>query len=80
MATRIEEPSGFQPLRLREASQAAGLTQQGVATALGLSMRGVQSWFLGQADPSGDNLVALARLLGRRPEWFYGHDEEEVAA
>jgi transcriptional regulator with XRE-family HTH domain len=67
----------FSPTRLREATDAAGLTQQDVAIALRRSMRAVQNWYLGERSPNGAALVQLAALLEREPSWFY---VEEVAA
>lgn len=69
----------FSPERLREASKEAGLTQQKVAERLGMSVRGVQNWFLGERSPSGFQLVALAELLSREPGWFYVEDLEAAA-
>lgn len=70
----------FSPDRLREATKEAGLTQQKVAERLGLSVRGVQNWYLGEREPKGFPLVSLAELLGREPSWFYVEAEPEEAA
>jgi transcriptional regulator with XRE-family HTH domain len=57
----------FQPRRLYAAAKEAGLTQQDIAMRLGMSMRAVQKWFLGESTPGGDKLIALARLLHIEP-------------
>lgn len=61
----------FNPLRLREAALAAGLTQEQVARRLNLSLRAVQGWYGGTRTPSGAKLVGLALLFGKEPGWFY---------
>lgn len=73
-------PVVFNSDRLREAARDSQLTQQQVAIELGMSMRAVQKWFLGESTPAGNRLVALARLTGRAPEWFFDIDlKREVA-
>lgn len=74
------ETRSFDSTRLRQAAQEADLTQQAIATRLGMSMRAVQNWFLGEREPGGSNLVALAELLGREPAWFYTAREESQPA
>lgn len=75
----IEATPHFSPSRLRAATTAANMTQQDVAMRLGASMRGVQKWFLGEAEPKGGKLIALARLLDREPDWFFTDEAEEAA-
>lgn len=73
----IPATPAFRPDHLRVAAAAKGLTQQEVAIRLGMSMRAVQKWFLGESVPGGGKLIALARLLDQEPEWFF--EEEEAA-
>lgn len=67
----------FSPTRLREAAEAAGMTQQRIAVRLDMSMRAVQKWFLGEGQPTGHRLIALAELLEREPVWFYVAKNDE---
>lgn len=66
----------FRSDRLYAAAAEAGKTQQQIAIDLGMSIRSVQGWFLGERGPNGSALVALAELLDRRPEWFFEADRE----
>lgn len=75
----IEPTPVFRTDRLRAAASERELTQQAVAMRLEMSMRAVQKWFLGESVPGGAKLIALARLLGRDPEWFFEHETEEAA-
>lgn len=43
------------------------MTQEFVAEALGVSRQAVSKWESGASDPSTTNLIALAKLFGRRP-------------
>lgn len=74
----IRTTPAFRPDHLRVAASAKGLTQQDVAVRLGMSMRAVQKWFLGESVPGGGSLIALARLLDQEPGWFF--EEEDEAA
>ena len=66
----------FNATRLKAAASDAGLTQQAIASQLGVSMATVQAWYRGKWGPSGGTLVLLAALLDREPEWFYGINDE----
>lgn len=67
-------------LNLRAARKAAGLTQHGLAVALG---RGdgmtVSRWERGEHKPSDENLVALAEILGITVADFFTEPEREAA-
>ena len=44
------------------------MTQEFVAESIGVSRQAVSKWETGAADPSTDNLLALAKLYGVSPE------------
>lgn len=69
----------FSPQRLKEAAKEARLTQQQIAFRLGMSVAGVQNWYLGRTSPNGLALIALAEMLDREPSWFYVPELEEAA-
>lgn len=64
---------------LKAARKSAGLTQHGLAVALG---RGdamtVSRWERGEHKPSDENLIALAEILGVSVASFF--NDEELAA
>lgn len=62
---------------VRLARRAAGHTQESLARELGVTLRAVQTWEGGTSYPSRQSLVALARVLRRGPEWFYGVDHQQ---
>lgn len=70
----------FSPERLKAAAKEACLTQQQIAIRLGMSVAGVQNWYLGRTSPNGLALIALAEMLTREPGWFYVDQEPEEAA
>lgn len=51
-------------LRLRELREAAGLSQRAVAKAIHVTPGAVAKWELGYTQPTMDNILALASLLG----------------
>lgn len=66
--------------RLREARQAAGLTQQQVADACGLTDGAVSAWERGGAENIGAHaLFAVADALGVDPRWLATGDESRPA-
>lgn len=66
---------------LRRAIVAEGMTQEELARQIGVSLRQVQKYCAGKADPSGARLIAMADVLGRPAGWFYtDHDAEKSAA
>ena len=56
--------------RLREARTKAGLTQAGLAEALGVSRSAVAQWETGRAGQIRANLLALAAALGVSATWL----------
>ena len=57
----MNETLGTNIMRLRKE---AGLTQEQLAKALGISYQAVSKWETGAAEPSTSNLLALAKLYG----------------
>ena len=51
-------------LRLRALREAKGLSQRAVARELGVTPGAVAKWELGYTQPTMDNILALASLLG----------------
>lgn len=50
--------------RLVELRQALGLSQEALASSLGVSRQAVSKWERGESSPDTDNLIALASLYG----------------
>lgn len=76
--TNREFPQVARNIRL--ARKAAGHTQESLAQELGVTLRAVSGWEGATSLPARHNLVALARVLKREPEWFYGLENEKAAA
>lgn len=63
--------------RLRQARERAGLTQQQIAAAIGLSnYNSYQYWERAQRWPSAEYLAALCRILGVSSDILLGLQEE----
>jgi transcriptional regulator with XRE-family HTH domain len=58
--------------RLREAREAVGLSQYGVAAHLGLGHVGYGDMERGRVLVRLDHLIAVAQLFGRPVSWFVG--------
>lgn len=63
--------------RLNEAL--GGTTSEAFARRIDRALRTVQRWRAGESEPSGADLVLIARALGRDPSWFYDGDGEAAA-
>src|SRR5262245_21543242 len=50
--------------RIRELREAAGLSREQLATAAGVSVRGIVQWELGEREPGWFNMLALSEALG----------------
>ncbi|TXH12441.1 MAG: XRE family transcriptional regulator [Hyphomicrobiaceae bacterium] len=61
----------FSPIKLKQARTESGLTQSGLAEAVGGSYRTVQDWESGKTAPRGETLQALSMALGKPPDWFF---------
>ncbi|MFL5590594.1 MAG: helix-turn-helix domain-containing protein [Ktedonobacteraceae bacterium] len=55
-----------------------GLTQQGLATLLGVSSRAVENWEQGLTSPKAEHLKAFLALCVRTSAFAAGHEEEEI--
>ncbi|MCY3934765.1 MAG: XRE family transcriptional regulator [Anaerolineaceae bacterium] len=69
--------------RIRLARQLAGLTQEGVATALSLAnvsatKQAISNYENGKREPSARVLLALAGLLGVRTDYFFYSPKTEI--
>lgn len=70
------ERTGF-ALKLDEAL--TGTTSESFARQIDRTLRTVQRWRNGDSEPSGSDLVLIARTLERDPSWFYEEELEEAA-
>jgi transcriptional regulator with XRE-family HTH domain len=61
-------------LKLNEAL--AGTTSESFARRIDKTLRTVQRWRAGDSEPSGSDLVLIARALDRDPSWFYESESE----
>lgn len=76
--TRLEHGNTFGK-RLRQAREAAGVSQAALAEALGLSGRSnVSQYEAGKTQPTLALVEECARLLGVRPEWLAGWQDEKL--
>ena len=57
-----------------------GLTQQGLATLLGVSSRAVENWEQGLTGPKADHLKAFLALCVRASAFAAGREEEQIRA
>lgn len=64
--------------RLDEALKADGLTTEGFARLVDVTLRTAQRWRNGEGQPTAEGLLRIARELDRDPAWFY-EDEREAA-
>lgn len=60
--------------RLRSARAGAGLSQTQTAKAIGITARSYKAYEAGSINPSYDNLVALADLLGVTTDYLLGRE------
>lgn len=66
---------------LKAALRDSGMTQAMLAHLTGVSVRAVQKWLDGSAQPTTTKLIAAAEVFGRNPAWFYvDHSRTEEAA
>lgn len=66
------------PKRLREARQAAGVTQAALAAALGLTKSSVSQYEAGKTQPTLGLVEEVAHLLGVDPAWLAGWEDGEL--
>lgn len=60
--------------RIKEAREAAGMSQQFVALSLGVKPPSVCNWENGKSAPTPANLRALAKLLDVSTDYLLGND------
>lgn len=58
-------------VRIREAREAMGFTQETLAQLVGASRELVNAWETGRGVPSGTRLAKLATVLRRDPGFFF---------
>lgn len=66
-------------LNIRQARQAAAITQRELARRMGVSSVAVLKWETGQSYPSADKIPALADALGIPIDALYGRDSPPAA-
>lgn len=57
--------------RIRRAREAAGLSRRQLARAVGVSASSVTYWECGDRRPTTAHLVAVVKVCGVTPEWFW---------
>lgn len=82
MAKRIENIDIEVGARIRDFRKIRGVTQSGLATALGVSFQQVQKYEKGTNRISVGSLVAICRLLHIEPMdllgVYFGHEESDA--
>lgn len=63
------------PNRLAQARAEAGMTQQEMADALGVTLNGYQNYEYGKRDLRSSTLRAASKALGRSASWLLGMDD-----
>ena len=71
---------GFQHEKVKELRAKKQFTQKKLGALLGISDRAVSKWETGLSEPSGQNLVRLARIFGVPVETFLQAQSDEKAA
>lgn len=76
-------------MRIKEAREAHGWTQERLANELGTTQQSLQRWESGAVDPKSSNILAISELLGVTVSYLLGidptadelsHDEHEMIA
>lgn len=82
MRTTQQTPRQILGRNIKAARLAKEWTQTELAAEIGVrESQTISNWERGQNAPHGDNLAALASVLGHDIGWFYtDHDEEALAA
>lgn len=62
--------------KIREARTGAGLTQEALARAVGLTVSSVRGWEYAGAHPRPATLRKIAEATGQTVAWFYEEREE----
>lgn len=84
MSGQVNTTSGQAPNRTGFAAKLdealSGTTSESFARSIDRTLRTVQRWRNGHSQPSGADLVLIARTLDRDPAWFYDPETDEVVA
>jgi len=75
--TPASQRTGVFASRLNEAL--TGTTSEAFARRIDKSLRTVTRWRAGNSEPSGADLVLIARELERAPEWFFSEPTAAAA-
>lgn len=66
-------------LRIREAREARGWTQEQLAAEMNTTQQTIQRWESGQTDPKSSVLVEISRILGITVSFILNVDENNEA-
>ncbi len=66
-------------LRIREARENQGMSQVDLAEAMRVAKTTIGNWENGFRVPGSDDIIRLAKILGKRPGWFFGDDDVGAA-
>ena len=61
-------------MRIQEAREARGWTQEQLANALGTTQQSLQRWESGAVDPKSSKILAMSELLGVTVSYLLGID------
>ena len=64
--------------RLREGRRAAGMTQQQLAEAIGVSNTSVSNWEKGVSSPDPETIDKLCGVLGVQPNFFFDQPQAPI--
>lgn len=70
----------FRADRLTAELRRTFMTSVDLCRQIDVAEKTVSRWRSGQSEPLYRHVRALAVLFDRQPQWFYEHDDEEVAA
>lgn len=70
---------GFTMLRIKEAREARGWTQEQLAAAMNTTQQTIQRWESGQTDPKSSVIVEISRVLGITVSFILNIDENGEA-
>lgn len=65
-------------LRIKEARNDAGVSQEALADALEISQGAVSQWERGDTNPSADQIPAIALALGVTPNWLFSFQVDDA--
>jgi len=68
---------GFIMLRIKEAREARGWTQEQLAAAMNTTQQTIQRWESGQTDPKSSVIVEISRVLGITVSFIMNIEESD---